>query len=97
MRYGKERWEYVQETLIETDEITLDYRGYCIEEDGIVTCDYIQIGLMPREALISKPPSIWWVPRGGAVSDQLYEQIEQSREDELEELRHGSNLGGKDE
>lgn len=90
MRYGKERWEYVQEALIETDEITLDYRGYCIEEDGIVTCDYIQIGLMPREALISKPPSIWWVPRGGAVSDQLYEQIEQSREDELEELRHGS-------
>ena len=88
--YGKMRWEYAQDILIETDEISLDCRGYCIEEDGIITCNYIQIGLMPREALISKPPSKWWVPRGESVSDELFDLVIESREAELEELRHGS-------
>tara|TARA_R110000796_G_scaffold80300_1_gene177776 strand:+ start:1469 stop:1777 length:309 start_codon:yes stop_codon:yes gene_type:complete len=101
--YGSTKTEYVHETFIEAlidkiarpgkpvgpEELVLDFRGYCVEQDGVITCDYIQVGLMPREALVSKPPSKWWVPRGESVSDDLFDLVLESREAELEELRHG--------
>ena len=104
MRYGGERYEYVQETFIEgsidriaepgkpngPEEFLVEFRGYCVEEGGIISCEYIQFGLMPSEAHRSKPPSKWWTAKGGAVSDTFYELVEQSREAELEGLRHGS-------
>ena len=92
---GTERddvYRYVHEVCIEFSTVTggkvqefdMDIRGYCVECNGHVECEFIQIGSMESDALMSVPPGRNWIQIGGGISDEYYEIIIRSRYSEME-------------